>query len=94
MRPPAPWLALCAGLLSVGAAAQEPASAAGAGAAGAASAGPPPAEPPPDPELLGLLADLGEAAGDGSMLTLFDLLLDDTPLGAGAPADGVGEDGP
>jgi hypothetical protein len=58
-----------------------------------------PAEPaspesPPDPELLGLLADLGEAAGDGSMLTLFDLLLDDTPLGAGAPADGAGEDGP
>jgi hypothetical protein len=84
MRRLAPWLALCAGLLSPAALAQDEAPAEGT----------PAVDAPPDPELLGLLADLGEAAGDGSMLTLFDLLLDDAPLGAGTPADGAGEDGP
>jgi hypothetical protein len=84
-----PLLALCAALLSGAAPAQDEAPADGAPGARA-----PAAEPPPDPELLGVLADLGEAAGDGSMLGLFDLLLDATPLGAGVPADGAGEDGP
>jgi hypothetical protein len=40
-----------------------------------------PAESPPDAEMLELLALLAETAQGTSTMTLFDLLLDDAPLG-------------